>query len=278
MADGGIAFNDTQLQAILATLKSLKSEGVHWEQVISIFLSAFSATVVGMLIEIFKRKTTKERLKREVEQINTVLVGIGYNIETLLHAAFQSIIPHHKQSHEAYAALHAAGKDDEKLRQVFLSLSEYRALMMTCPEQFLIEIDFLDKMTFIIEKDPEFVKKTGWIISLSRLLNNAVRDRNKYIEIARTSTTIQGELTVYQLDNILHILASIADSECITTFQLFEELLSTARSLEALNATYEIPGKKSKLVPPEALKEAMTQLRQIAQPFIDDMYKTTQVI
>jgi hypothetical protein len=64
MTDTGIAFNDMQLQAILATLKSLKSEGVHWEQLISIFLSALFAMVVGMLMEMFKssrekKKTTK---------------------------------------------------------------------------------------------------------------------------------------------------------------------------------------------------------------------------
>jgi hypothetical protein len=44
-----------------------------------------------------------------------VIVGIGYNIETLLHAAFQNIIPHHEQSHQAYAALQATDKDDEKI-------------------------------------------------------------------------------------------------------------------------------------------------------------------
>src|SRR5262245_47570397 len=100
---------------------------------------------------------------------------------------------------------------------------------MLCPEPFLIETDFIDKVPFITEKEPELVKKACWIISLSRILNKLIRDRNKYIELARTATTAQGQLTVYQLDNILHILGSIADSECVTILQLFDELLSTAR-------------------------------------------------
>jgi hypothetical protein len=55
MIDGGIAFNDTQLQAILAALKSLKSEGIRWEQVIPIFLSAFLAMGVGICIRAVQR-------------------------------------------------------------------------------------------------------------------------------------------------------------------------------------------------------------------------------
>jgi hypothetical protein len=280
MTDGSLAFNDTQLQAILATIKALKNEGIHWEQVISIFLSALSGMGVGILLELYKSsreraKTTRERLEREVKQINTVIVGIGYNIDTLTHGALQNIIPHHQQSHEAYNALQAAGRDAEKIEQVFQSLGKYQALMMTCPELFVIEVDFLEKMSFITEKDPELVKKSGWIISLSRILNNAIRDRNKYVEMARTATTRQGEISGYQLNSILQILVSISNAECTSIFQLFQVLLSTASSLEALNATYGIPGEKLKLTRSEAIKDAISKLEQIANPIIDDMSKST---
>jgi hypothetical protein len=103
------------------------------------------------------------------------------------------------------------------------------------------------------------------------MLNNALSDRNKYIEIARTATTRQGQLTGYQLDSILHMLASIANSECVTTLQLLDSLLKMAHSLEALNATYEIPAKKPKLFPPAALDEAMKKLREISAGVIQNM-------
>ena len=184
MNDGSIAFNDTQLQAILATLKSLKSGGIHWEQVIPIFVSAFLAMFVGICLEYFKswrekKKTTKERLEREVGLINTVIVGIGYNLEALLNLVDLNIIPHHQETHEAYAALQATNGDGGKIQQFALSLSRYPALMRTCPELYITETDFLEKLAFIVEKDPELVKKTGWIINLSRILKNAIRDRNK---------------------------------------------------------------------------------------------------
>jgi hypothetical protein len=237
------------------------------------FLSALLAMLVGIGMEYLKRwldnrKSAHERLKIEVQQINTVIVGIGYNIDILIHLVFQSIIPHHQQTHEVYAALQSAGTDNDKLTRVFRSLGEYQALLMLCPEPFLIETDFFAKTAFITEKEPELVKQACWIISLSRILNNAIRDRNKNIEMARTATTAQGQLTFYQLDNILHLIASIADSECVTTLQLLEKLLSTARSLETLNAAYQIPDKKWKLKPNPALDEAMNQLRQIAGPII----------
>jgi hypothetical protein len=116
----------------------------------------------------------------------------------------------------------------------------------------------------------ELVKKTGWIISLSRILNNAIRDRNKYIETARAAAA-QGGLNFYQLDSVLQLQASIANSECLTILQLLDSLLSTARSLEMLNATYSVPVKRSKLFPPPPLDEAMQKLREISAGVIQDM-------
>jgi uncharacterized Rmd1/YagE family protein len=46
-----------------------------------------------------------DRQKREISQINLAITGMGYNIETLLHAVQQYILPHHKESHRAYTAL-----------------------------------------------------------------------------------------------------------------------------------------------------------------------------
>jgi len=102
-----ISFNETQLQKSLTTLDSLKSNGVHWEQVIPVFLSAFFAMLIGISLELFKSSrekglAAKEQKKRELQQINVAIVSIGYNIEVLLHAVFQNIFPHREQSYEAY--------------------------------------------------------------------------------------------------------------------------------------------------------------------------------
>ena len=89
----------------------------------------------------------------------------------------------------------------------------------------------------------------------------------------------QGGLNFYQLDRNLQIQTSIADSECVTTLQLLEKLIETARSLENLNETYPIQSKKlvppKKLVLPEAAKEAMNKLREIAEPIICNMRQSS---
>lgn len=108
-----IWLDNAQLEQILTAIKSLKNTGMNWEQVIPVFLSAFFAMLIGIGMEFFKSsreksKAEKEQKKKELQQINAAVVGIGYNVEVLLHAVFQNIFPHREQSHSAYKELHSA--------------------------------------------------------------------------------------------------------------------------------------------------------------------------
>jgi hypothetical protein len=84
----------------------------------------------------------KQRLEREVAQINIAIYAMGYNIETLHHFVSQHILPHNKESCVAYEALQKADDDREKIAQLAMSLSTYRALVTICPDMHLIEWDF----------------------------------------------------------------------------------------------------------------------------------------
>ena len=169
----------------------------QWVQVASVFLSALLAMIVGILLDLFKRhrdsvKAAREKQQREVQQINGVIAGIAFNIETLLHLVMQNILPHHRQSHAAYKALCSLPRDDERMKQFALSLHEYPALMMTCPDLHFIESDFWKEIPFIIEKDSELVKQFGWLMSYAREIQNATGQRNKNIEAARILASQQG--------------------------------------------------------------------------------------
>jgi hypothetical protein len=61
-------------------------------------------------------------------------------------------------------------------------------------------------------------------------------------------------------------MTSIANKQCVTALEFFEMFLRIAQQLEALNATYKIKAKKSKLAPPEPLAAIMLQLREIVEP------------
>jgi hypothetical protein len=84
--------------------------------------------------------------------------------------------------------------------------------MMTCPEIYFVEVDFLRKMPFIVKKDPSLVKDTGWLVGRTKEINSTVHDRNRYIETAREVAFSQkGGINFWQLDSILQIMTSIAN-------------------------------------------------------------------
>jgi hypothetical protein len=124
------------------------------------------------------------------------------------------------------------------------------------------EIDFLEKLPFLIEKDPELVKQAGWLTTFSRQLNNAIAERNHHIELAQLASQ-QGGLTVYQLDSAIHLQNSVGAASCLTALQLFKIFLATAEKLRAISNSYNAAGKKSKIMPPKSLDETMAQLKQI---------------
>jgi hypothetical protein len=241
-------------------------------QIIAVFLAAFLAMCTGITLEFFKSwrtaiKDRREKQRREVAQINIAIVGIAYNIGALLHIVAQNILPHHKQSHAAYTALHQVKDDSNKLTEFFRSLHQYPALMMTCPELYFVEVDFFREMPFIAEKEPNLVMETGWLVGRTKEMSSTVRDRNRYIEAAREAAFGQGgEMNFWQLDSILQTMTSISNKECITSLEFFEMFSRIRQQLEALNQTYKIKAKKSKLLPPQALADIMQQLRDIAEP------------
>jgi hypothetical protein len=248
----------------------------QWIQVASVFLSALLAMIVGILLDLFKRhrddmKAAQEEQYREVQQINGVIASIGFNVETLLHLVMQNILPHQRQSHAAYNALLSLRGDDERIKRFAISLHQYPALMMTCPDMHFIECDFWKELPFIIEKDSELVKQSGWLISHVREIQNVTTQRNK-IDAARELASKQGgALSYYVLDSVLQVQASVSNAECVTALEFFRTLLTMAKNLELINSKYKIQGKKSRLIPPPPLQDAMKELTTISQQVIPEM-------
>jgi hypothetical protein len=84
--------------------------------------------------------------------------------------------------------------DPQRLPELVMSISTYRALVTTCPEMPLIEWDFFKETSFIVEKDPELLKQTGWLLSQSRELATAIKNRNRNMIDAINTTSQQGGL------------------------------------------------------------------------------------
>jgi hypothetical protein len=209
----------------------------------------------------------REKLEKGVSQINVAISGIIYNIEILLHVVSDYMLPHHDQIHKVFTALHKAQGDPQKLQSVAASLSapNYPALRTTCPELHFIELDFFKELPFIVEKDPELLKNTGWVRGQSYEINTAIETRNAHIKSAMQTTMHQGGLKIAELFSILHFQKSLADAECLLSLELFKKLLDTEKRLEVINNTYEIDAPKSKATFPDELEPVLAQLREIVE-------------
>jgi hypothetical protein len=267
------SLSETQLEKILSAINALHSDGWwQWVPVASVFVSALLAMLVGIALEIYRnshstKKLVGDKLEKEVSQINVAISGISYNIELLLHVVSDFIIPHYNESHSVFKALQEAQGDSQKLQQLVTSFSppNYPALRKICPELHFIEWDFLKEVPFIVEKDPELLKNTGWVHSQSHEINTAIKNHNAHLMSAVQTAMHQGGLKTSEIYSILHFQKSVADAECLISLQLFEKLLDTEKRLEAINNTYKIDVRKLKITVPKTLGPVLEQLREIVE-------------
>jgi hypothetical protein len=206
-----VTFDPTQFQQLLAAINGLHNDSGWWRQwvpVLAVPVSAFFAMLVGIRLEMYKTSREQKpralaKLRTEVSQINIAIIAIAYNIGTLLHIVLQNIVPHYRQSHAAYKALHEAKSDSNKLSEFFISLHKYPALMMTCPEMYFVEVDYFREMPFIAEKDPNLVNDAGWLVGRTREMKTTMRDRIDILKrrgvrrLARVVRLIFGNWTQY---------------------------------------------------------------------------------
>jgi hypothetical protein len=211
------------------------------------------------------KRANIDRQQREILHINLAISSIEYNIETLLHIVSQYIVPHHADTYKAYTDLHNAIKDQQQAANFARTFypAAYPALVTLCPDVHFIEWNFFEKLPFLTEKDPELLRQTHWLISQSRDLATAIKTQNSLTQDAFRNTIQEGGLTLAALNSILNLQASVANAECFTSLQLFELFLSMEKKLEAVNETYKIPAKKSKMTTLEPLEAVMDQLREI---------------
>jgi hypothetical protein len=232
MADT-VSFSDTQLQKVLATVEAVKGSGIHWEQVIPVFVSALLAMCVGIGLEYFKdhrerKKGSKERQRKELMQLNGAATAMGYNVECLLHIVMQQVLPHHEGSHAALAALRAAENNAPQLRAFVETMhSEFTPMMTRCPEPYFIDLEFFKDIPFVLGKDPELLKRSGWMVSYVRALKELLSERNKHLDIA-----VAEKLDFQILEKQISVQARIADGEVVNSLMLFQQFLVICKKLK----------------------------------------------
>ena len=181
------------------------------------------------------------------------MTALGFNIEALIHTAMQQVLPHHKQSHAAAAAVLAV-KSKTMATQLFDALlhSEYQPMMTRCPNPYFIEMELFKDLRFVVAKDPELLKLSGWVPTHMRNLRNILSERNKIIDLA---TLGKEPLDFGMIERQIATQATISDIEVVNTFQLFQRFIAVSKKLETIiGRDYKnVVGPKLKVQPPEVL-------------------------
>jgi len=229
----------------------------------------------GVFLEYLRTDREKQRklsntAKDELVAINIATIAMAYNLELCVHMTFQNIIPHYKDSHKADTAVMAVPRNDPQRMAAFLpTINQYPCMMMTAPDFNFLEHDFLEKLPFVIGREPEILKKANWLIHLARLLRGHLHDRNSYIEAARTRGLAR--VSFPEIVSDIQVQASLANAECVDMLQLLEQIPIITQTLESVGRSYKNAGKPTTLIPPDAFKEAIVQLRKIVEPLIQRM-------
>ncbi len=216
------------------------------------------------------RKALRDRQEKELKQVNAVSTAMGFNIEALLHIVMQQILPHRAHSHAALDGLQETAGDAEKVRLFFATMHEkYRAMMMRCPEPYFIDLEFFKEIPFVLEKDPELLKLSGWMVSYTRALKELIKEQNNRIDLAANRTE-QG-LAFPTLEEDIRVQAHIGDGEIINALMLFEQFVVICKKLRKITESYSKEfGVRLAVAFPEPLESVMRELRRIAETVAPD--------
>ncbi len=167
-------------------------------------------------------------------------------------------------------ALRDTDGDPAKVGALFSVLSrDYPDVMTICPETSFVEFDFLEKQSFLVEKDAELVKQSAWMTSHCHALKNAIMERNRNIVLAG-NRQYSWHPDFDQIGGVIGILASISSAECTYAKQAFDAFESIAQKLYVISDSYRLPNKK-RIIPPATLDEAIKRLTEITAPIIAKM-------
>jgi hypothetical protein len=252
MTDTIFSLNETQYQKILAAINTQQR---GWWPVASIFVSALLAMIVDILLERHRGwrdriKTTREKQAREIQQINAVISGLVFDIERLFHVASQNILPHYRDVHAVYKRMNADIENDKHVHAIIVSLHKYPSVFIKCPDMYFIEYDFAKELPFVIERDAEMVKHSGWLVAGVREIRDVTSRRDRNIEDAMSVTGLrEGAHNLYRFKSVIRMQASIANTECVVASQLFEVVNQAGKEPTSNQRRLQDTGKEIEIYP-----------------------------
>lgn len=273
-----ISMDEAQLQKLLSAIQNLKENTSFFQHFLVAAAPVFFGAILGLAFGFAtdwvrtrreKRNVSRERREKELAQISIMMTAIGFNIETLLHTVMQQILPHLEKSYAASSAIEAVGKAVSRRQFEELLHSEFRPMFRRCPEPHFIETDLFRDVPFVVAKDPELLKLSGWILMFVRNLRSVLTERNKNIDLA---TLGNDPMDLDTLKMRVNTQAEISGTEVVYSYQLFEQLREVAKRLETIisDEYKEVSGPKLKIALPVALESTLEELKRICKEVVPD--------
>jgi hypothetical protein len=239
----------------------------HWQTVVAVLIALLAAFItLAVTLTAESRKAYRERQKKELTQLNGISTAMGYNLEALWHIVTQQLLPHREHSHAALAALRPLENNTAQLH-VFVETMhpEFPAMTTRCPEPYFIDLEFFKDVPFVVTKDPELLKRSGWMVSYARALKELISEQNRRIDIA-TNTSLEDHNRRNVDFQVLEEQIRVQAHEIITSLFLFEQLVVICKKLKKLTMTYKKKfGVRYTVVISAHIVNTMLELRRIAE-------------
>jgi hypothetical protein len=273
------AINNAQFQKILAAIDALYDHTPYWMHLLVTAFPIFLASLLGFVTALFldwlktrrdSQKLTRERREKELAQLSGVTTAIGFNIEALIHTVMQQVLPHRDQSYAAIAAIQSVRNKEMEMQQFYELLhSEFLPIVTRCPEPYFIQVDLFKEIPFVLAKDPELLKLSGWVLTFTRHLLYIFDERNKHIDLA---TLGKDDLDIKSLERHIATQATVGDKEVVNCFQLFQQFIAIGNKLEAIiRQDYkDVIGPKLRVQPPDVLKDILKELERLAKEIVPE--------
>ena len=266
----------SQWHELVTTVNGLGDHQALWLRIVTAAAPTFLAFGLGLVSAFFldwqktrreNRKAIREREEKELSQLNVVSTAMGFNTEALQHLAMQQVLPHYKASHAAHAFLEQVTTAEQAQNFGRAMSQQFSGMTTRCPEPYFIEVDLFKEIPFVLAKDPELLKLSGWATNFIRELKNNLRDRNEAIGKGGDGNG----LVFPELVEFVRVQAMISNAEVVHCLQLIQQIQAICRKLRIVVEKYEhVPGPHLKVEPPEIMLETVKELEAIAKTIVPD--------
>lgn len=260
--------DEQQILQMFLEIQRLQNSNAHWDfrSAIPTLIGALLGLCAALFLDHLKtrredRQAIRIRRENELSALNRANIALAFNVEILVHAGLQQILPHHDGSVAALALIRQARTISAPL-SLHDDLSEpLREATKRCPLPHLLDLNLLDEAPFLLSSDPSLLSQAGWITSFAKDLIFILTERNKLIDKFTLDQDQKGT-PLTELEHRIETQVHVASVEVGNCMQLLQVLIEAQERIKLIAAEHykDAKGAKLSVEHPPVLAELMAKL------------------